>query len=243
MNKKIKEHLVYGKQPKRDKGLGRLISLDFRDKNFLVAKKSTNLREKYYQIREVLNQGNTNQCVAYAWESFLATDPIRNAYYKKPSDLYRECQKNDDIPGENYEGTSVRAGAKVLKSKSYLGSYSWAFDAETAQNFILTTSPMVFGTDWYDTLSSPDKNGFVMLTTDSVLEGGHAYLVTGVNLDIKCPDGSRGAFRFINSWGKDWGDNGYAWLPINDADFLIKCPGGEACTAFENKFKKVGSGN
>ena len=35
--------------------------------------------------------------------------------------------------------------------------------------------------------------------------GGHAMLVVGY-------DDSRNAFRVLNSWGTDWGDNGYYWL-------------------------------
>ena len=34
--------------------------------------------------------------------------------------------------------------------------------------------------------------------------GGHAMLFTGY-------DDTRGAYRVLNSWGADWGDNGYMW--------------------------------
>lgn len=36
-------------------------------------------------------------------------------------------------------------------------------------------------------------------------DGGHAMLVTGYDDDL-------GAYRLLNSWGDDWGDQGYAWL-------------------------------
>jgi len=43
--------------------------------------------------------------------------------------------------------------------------------------------------------------------------GGHAMVVVGY-------DDQREAFRLMNSWGKNWGDNGYIWLKYKDfADF------------------------
>lgn len=35
--------------------------------------------------------------------------------------------------------------------------------------------------------------------------GGHAVVVIGY-------DDRRGAFKILNSWGEDWGDNGYGWI-------------------------------
>lgn len=42
--------------------------------------------------------------------------------------------------------------------------------------------------------------------------GGHAVLLVGYDDDIVI-DGEVGAFIFRNSWGKDWGDDGYGYLP------------------------------
>lgn len=38
--------------------------------------------------------------------------------------------------------------------------------------------------------------------------GGHAVVVIGY-------DNSKSAFRIINSWGSNWGDNGYGWISYN----------------------------
>lgn len=39
--------------------------------------------------------------------------------------------------------------------------------------------------------------------------GGHALVVVGY-------DDHKGAFRLMNSWGKNWGDNGYIWVKYKD---------------------------
>jgi len=50
--------------------------------------------------------------------------------------------------------------------------------------------------------------------TDS-LDGGHAILAVGYSDNHKFDDGRTGALLIRNSWGKDWGDGGYGWLPYD----------------------------
>lgn len=58
------------------------------------------------------NQGNQGACVGYS-VSRMATWLNRKRYDARW--LYAEAQKVDDWPGEDYSGTSVRAGLDVLK--------------------------------------------------------------------------------------------------------------------------------
>ena len=44
---------------------------------------------------------------------------------------------------------------------------------------------------------------------------GHAMLVTGY-------DDRMGAYRILNSWGDDWGDEGYAWLSYDAFDRQVR---------------------
>jgi hypothetical protein len=223
--------------------LGRLPALDPRDRGFLMSsplRRETGRSFRYYMTDPAMDQDTKPWCVEYAWQQFLRSAPVKNPKWKTPGDLYRECQLVDEWPGENYEGTSVRAGAKILQAEGYLRTYTWAFNAFAAACHVLNVGPVVFGTNWYEGMDKPDpKSGFIRAA--GPLRGGHAYLIKGVNFLKLCPDGSHGAFRVINSWGRSFGDKGMAWLSFIDADRLIK-EWGEACTAVEVKFRVEAEG-
>ena len=155
--------------------------------------------------------------------------------YKTPEALYEECQDNDEWPGSNYDGTSVRALAKVLKLRGYLEKYLWALNVDAVVTHLANVGPVVFGTSWYNSMFEPDKEGFINVFRDSGLAGGHAYMIKGYNMDKKCPGGDRGAIRVINSWGRGWGENGFAWLSFKNANTLLS-DWGEGLVSNEVKF-------
>lgn len=221
-----------------EKGLGRLPAIDHRDKRFLVKPPpatAIDRTSRHWITAKALNQGNYPHCVAYAGTQFLLSAPVKNLPYKTPADLYAECQANDEWEGNDYDGTSIRALFKVLQSHGYISRYEWAFDLDTVVRQVLAKSPCVFGTTWYSGMNQTDRFGFVRAKGQVV--GGHAYMVSGVNLKKKCPDGSLGALRCINSWSQLWGEKGKFWLSFSDARILIS-DFGEACVADELKFKE-----
>lgn len=212
-------------------GLGRLVSIDERDLDFPIQaelpKKLPPKRYKYWNASGWWgNQGQTSQCVAYAWIHFIEDAPIM---YKadgsevRPIDVYNAAQELDEWQGNDYDGTSVRAGAKVLQSLGYIGEYTWGFDLESLVNAVLTTSPVVVGTEWDNKMFYPNKEGII--TRGDGTAGGHAYIVNGVNRD-------KAMFRIKNSWGRDWGKSGYAYIPFEDMESLINNYG-EICFAKE----------
>lgn len=177
------------------------------------------------------DQGRTPQCVAYAWLHYLEDGPVTRTSTPhgqvggvpilRPGSLYAECQRNDEWPGENYDGTSVRAGAKVLQRRGQIGTYRWGRDVETVTRGLLVVGPVVVGTLWTSGMFAPDSQGFLKPTGDAA--GGHAYLLNGVNVKEE-------KVRIKNSWGRAWGDNGYAWLRFEDLATLL-AQDGEACIA------------
>jgi hypothetical protein len=143
------------------------------------------------------------------------------------TDIWREAQRLDEWPGENPdEGTSVRAGAKALaKVWLRLANYHFAFTLDEVVAFLLTTGPVVMGTNWYTAMFSPNSSGLVKI--GGVVEGGHAWLLTGVNK-------MTGKARAINSWGLNWGRKGWFWLKLDDLGRLLE-EQGEAAAAVERR--------
>jgi len=178
----------------------------------------------------VLDQGQTPMCVAYSSTGFRMAGPISYKIDYAIPDLYHECQRNDPWAGENYDGTSVSAALKVFKARGYITEYRWATTLDQVVAHILSTGPMFVGTTWYEGMMKTDKSGFIRMDGKSV--GGHAYLLLGANTKKKCPDGTVGCFRVLNSWGRSFGQNGRAWLSFADFAKLLS-DDGEAATAIE----------
>ncbi len=215
--------------------LGRYAKPDERDKQFLISsmlpKKLPGIDYKYWWTNGWWgNQGYEPQCVAYSWSHWLAAGPITQKDSRKggkapynTEHLYNEAQKIDRWTGEDYDGTSVRAAAKVLHSSGYISGYNWAWDVETTVNTLLTLGPVVVGTWWHRDMFYPNDKGVITATGDKL--GGHAYLLDGVNVKKKL-------IRIKNSWGREWGKNGFAYISFDDMDKLIK-DYGEVCLATE----------
>jgi hypothetical protein len=227
----------------RDFGLGRRAKPDRRD--FLVRESplrvtaSDKTSAYWYMGGAWLDQNGHPHCVGYSWTHWLEDGPVSqdgivgDAGYADA--LYQECQRNDEWPGENYSGTSVRAGAKVLKSRGLIDSYYFAFDVETVKLQVLERGPVVVGTSWYKSMFRPisyDSRTYVCKVDESSgRAGGHAYVLNGVTL-TKEIDGVRGFFRLKNSWGRDWAFEGRCLISVDDVAKLLE-DDGEMCIARE----------
>lgn len=227
------------------RALGRIEVIDERDKNFPVSSILSEAKSGVPDIPRRFwwadgwwgNQGSYPHCVAFAWMHFLEDGPVvqdamdedRSKPFYNPLEFYNLCQQHDQWPGENYAGTSVRAGAKILNHLGVIKSYRWAFTVEDMIQTIKYIGPMVVGTRWYSDMSWPDANG--VITASGQAQGGHAYLINGLDMN-------KGMFRIKNSWGRDWGKQGYAYISFDDFSTLLSS-GGEACIAFENKMDDV----
>ena len=77
---------------------------------------------------------------------------------------------------------------------------------------------------WFDA-----KNGEIPVPkTEDEIVGGHVFCVTGY-------DDSKQRLRFVNSWGADWGDKGYGYLPYAYFEWLMT----EAWTAVRPQGKEI----
>lgn len=215
-----------------NKGLGRRHAPDTRDHEYLMATALRGAPErpkvKTWRIWWKGDQKDTPMCVGFSWYGMLRALPVLER--KPPAEvIYHEAQKLDEWEGEDYDGTSVRGGAKFLQQQGKLLSYGWAWDVETVLQWLAFKGPVVLGTNWYNDMFTPDKDGILSVSGENV--GGHAYLAIGY-------DDERKLVQFQNSWGTSWGKKGRFYLRYADADKLIK-DDGEACTALEVITKEV----
>ncbi len=206
---------------------GRQFRPDARDRAYLLRPAASRRTSRYWSDNGWWgDQGRTSQCVAYAWTHWLEDGPVAQRGTPpciKPAVLYRAALEVDEWPGEDYDGTSVRAGAKVLQARGFIASYHWAYRAVDVVNTLLEIGPVVLGVNWYQRMDTPDREGVIRV--GGRLEGGHAVVANGVNT-------ATGLVRIKNSWGRSWGRDGRCWLPITDLERLLG-EDGEACLARE----------
>lgn len=217
-------------------GGGRLRKIDPRDRQYMLppgaaVDQPTAKAYQHWPAPRALDQGNSSSCVGHACHALLRCSPIRNSKnIPDPYEIYNAAQLIDEWPGIEYDGTSVRAGVRVLQKQGYISSYRWAFDGATAVNHILNVGPVVIGVDYYEGMMAVDKKGFVYPKGRMI--GGHAVTVIGCNTLEKCPDGNTGSITYLNSWSESWGRKGRAKLSMQAFDQLIRA-NGEAAAVFE----------
>lgn len=210
---------------------GRLHAKDDRDKLFLVKPllptAPIHIQRYWNDKRWWGDQGKTPQCVGYAWTHWLEDGPVvpktRVHPAVAPSKIYKLAQTLDEFPGEDYDGTTVRAGAKAIQQLGYIKNYLWATTLDEIVRTVLDIGPVVFGTNWYTGMDKPLKDGTIR--AEGEIRGGHAYELNGASLAAK-------RFRIKNSWGLGWGLSGHAYLSFDDVEKLLK-EDGEACLAVE----------
>lgn len=218
----------------RYRAMGRLVIPDERDALYPLSSvlRTTELAERFWWDDGWHgDQGYDPHCVAFAWAHYLADGPRTRSIFvgRRPgvdtTELYCAAQEVDPWPGNCvtrlYDGTSVRAGAKVLQERGFIAQYRWTHSAEELAQAVLTVGPVIVGTTWWTGMYMTDPGGFIKPTGSP--DGGHAYVVNGVNTEA-------GYFRIKNSWGLGWGDQGRANISMADMQALLD-DHGEACIA------------
>lgn len=197
----------------------RLPSFDPRSRKFSVRPLLEEPKPRSYTwgCATNLDQGPDGACVGFSWAHEAAAKPVPiGTDYATAFALYKAAQGLDEWPGENYEGTSVIAGAKVAQQYGWLKEYRWAFNTLDGINAISRIGPAIIGINWYDGMSYPDPSGYISPTGSVV--GGHAILVRGVSVTLR-------TVLLHNSWGTGWGGTkwgpGTALLKWDDLDRLL----------------------
>jgi len=87
------------------------------------------------------------------------------------------------------------------------------------KSFLAAGLPSMFGFSVFSSIEQANEDGKIPYPCrgEKIL-GGHAVVAVGFNDDIKiknttCGVETTGALLIRNSWGREWGDKGYGWLP------------------------------
>jgi C1A family cysteine protease len=187
----------------------------------------------------VRDQADEGTCVAFAsvvgMKEYQDGKEFKKLIELSPRFVYSQCKKLDGAPYE--EGTYPRVAMKVLLNQGACYESDWPYaphqkdlpkkNAETnAKKYrikayarlysllemkrnLLINGPFLAGVSvfksWFD--KKVQKTGLVpMPKRNEELMGGHAVCVVGFNDAGKL-------FKFKNSWGAKWADNGYGYLP------------------------------
>ncbi|MBU4252547.1 MAG: C1 family peptidase [Candidatus Omnitrophica bacterium] len=187
----------------------------------------------------VRNQGNEGTCVAFASvvgvKEFQDKKEYRKLIRLSPRFLYNLCKEFDGIPFE--DGTYPRIAMKVLLNYGVCHESFWPYvplkkslprngaDKDALKfkikayariksqlemkRSLLVNGPFLAGVkvykSWFN--KSVEKSGFIpMPKRNEQLMGGHAICIVGYDDKFRI-------FKFKNSWGANWGSDGYGYLP------------------------------
>lgn len=199
-------------------------------------------RNKLWRVGPVLDQGREGACVGFGWTAEAFSTPVAVDLSRVKADVprdpeafahyvYQAAKKIDPWEGEDYEGTSVLAGAKVLRSAGLLKEYRWAFNMDNVIDAVLAKGPVVLGIYWHEGMYDA-PNGVLEVTGPVV--GGHCITAVGYTLTSEKLGGEDGII-LQNSWGPDWGINGLAEIRVSELNALLR-NNGEACVPSKRSY-------
>jgi C1A family cysteine protease len=126
-----------------------------------------------------------------------------------PAFCYAFAQNYQTIKYFRHDPPGAKTEEILKKVKSYLG----------------LGHPSMFGFTVYNSIEQAETTGKIPYPSPKEkIEGGHAVVVVGYDdkMKIKNKYGkveTTGALLIRNSWGKEWGEKGYGWLPY---EYVLK---------------------
>ena len=185
------------------------------------------------------DQGNEGACVGFGSSAMMGVTNTHQAYLSgstqtyryAPFWLYNEAQLVDEWPDTPpAEGTSVRAACDVLRTQGHrrvrygltrpvdpsagIAANRWASNTDEMRAALYSGVAVSIGINWYSNFDSPvTKDGELWIGQSALgrIRGGHCVCV------YRYSD-RRQAFRFMNSWGKEYPPT---WLPYDVMQRLL----------------------
>lgn len=166
-----------------------------------------------------LDQGREGACTGFGAEHARALSPKSRPTNNDLARLvYYNARKEDEWPGEDYEGSSVNGAMRAERSMGLIKSWMWARTVNEAKHGVSYHAAGEGGFWWWTGMFDTDSDGFIHVT--GYKEGGHALAYAGYE-----PWNGTVRHRLENSWGSSWGDNGGCWITEFDLMQLLNDDG------------------
>jgi hypothetical protein len=158
----------------------------------------------------ILDQGNVGSCTGNAQVGVLGTGlvfttlPAGHPALDETFALHiysgAETIDGDGPYPPNDNGSSGPSAAQVAKNLGLISGYQHCFSLSDVLD-ALEYGPLDIGSNWYDSMDSPDSSGLVAISPGASVRGGHEYLCRGKDMDAK-------VVHLDNSWGTGFGVGG-----------------------------------
>jgi len=171
----------------------------------------------------ILDQGQVGACTGFEQVGALGTGPVFDALPTGHPALdgslgYQIYSGAETIDGDgpyppNDNGSSGPSAAQVAKKLGLISGYLHCFTLNDVLD-ALEDGPVGIGSNWYDSMDSPESSGLISVSPGAQIRGGHEYLCRGKDMDRKL-------LRFDNSWGTGWGVSGSFSYSFDTLDRLL----------------------
>jgi C1A family cysteine protease len=137
------------------------------------------------------------------------TDDKKGFDKEPPAFCYAFAQNYQTVKYFRHDPHGTRPDDLLMGVKTYLGK----------------GHPAMFGFTVYNSIEQAEKTGRIPFPSPKEkVEGGHGIAAIGYDDQMKIRNTygkieTTGALLIRNSWGKGWGEEGYAWLPY---EYILK---------------------
>lgn len=115
--------------------------------------------------------------------------------------------------------TAIPPGANEEAKTFKIGAYARVQTVAEVKQALVEDGPVLGAVLVCSNFMFPEPGGLIGIPEGTVY-GGHAVCVVGYD-DTKTWRGHAGFFEVRNSWGPDWGDEGYCWIPYDFFNFRL----------------------
>ena len=178
--------------------------------------KRTNTTEKIVHAFDPLYAYTLNESDCSEGLNMLDAFKIFSIYGGKKSVFYPidiDCQ--NPISDDLIDDITPLLTPYELEGFEYIQTYNMNF-IKNVKKSISNKYPVIIGANINESLYDVKKNDYRGKATwkpkaEEESDGRHAMCVIGYDDDL-----NGGSFNIVNSWGNDWGDDGYFWISYDD---------------------------